>query len=232
VEAILEQARGNKLLEELLTRAIAGFYGMQGRFDEARALLTRARSTLEELGRPLDVSTTAFFTGPLELLAGDPAAAERELRAACDALESSGEKGWLSTLAAFLAEALYVQGRLDEAAAAVRRSREAATSDDHNAQAFWRSVEAKILARQGKLEEAERLVLDAVAVIDRTDELNHQADVRMALAEVLQLAQRPADAISVIREGLHLYEQKGNLVSANKARALLSGLSTAASPSS
>ena len=46
----------------------------------------------------------------------------------------------------------------------------------------------------------------------------------MALAEVLCLAERPGEAIPVIREALRLFEQKGNVVSAGKARALLDEL--------
>jgi class 3 adenylate cyclase/tetratricopeptide (TPR) repeat protein len=108
VEAMLRDAAGDKWLESWLTRPVVGFYAMQGRFDEARDLLARARSTLEELGLPLDIYTLAFWSGPVEILAGNPAAAERELAAGCQGLEASGETGWLSTMAAFHAETLYL----------------------------------------------------------------------------------------------------------------------------
>jgi class 3 adenylate cyclase/tetratricopeptide (TPR) repeat protein len=220
-ETILQRARGNALFEAWSIRAVAGFYGMQGRFDEARALLGRARSIQEELGRALDSATLAFWSGPLELLAGDPAAAEREIRPACDVLDASGEKGWLSTLAALLAEALYAQDRLDEAEVQTSRSRDVATSDDHSAQAFWRSVEARILARRGKAGEAERLAREAVELIDRTDELNHRAQVRVALAEVLELGDDPRLAVPVFEDAQRLYEEKGNVVAAGLVRARL-----------
>jgi tetratricopeptide (TPR) repeat protein len=193
---------------------------MQGRFDEARALLARSRSILEELARPLDVSTLAFWTGPLELLAGDPAAAERDIGPACEELESRGETGWLSTMASLRAEALYALDRFDEAGDAVRVSRDAATSDDYNAQALWRCAEAMLLARRGQFDEAERLAREGVALSDRSDELNNRAEVRMELVEVLRLAQRPDDAIRVLEQALELYEQKGNLVRTAEARAL------------
>jgi tetratricopeptide (TPR) repeat protein len=230
VEAIRQSAREDKWVEAWSTRPVAGFYAMQGRFDEGRELLARASSILEELGRPLDVSTQAFWSGPLELLAGDPAAAERELGPACETLEASGEKGWLSTMAALHAEALYAQGRLDEADAAVRVSRDAATSDDYDAQALWRCAEAKVLARRGHFEDAERLAREAIDQIDRTDEVNHHAQVRMGLVEVLRLAERPDEAIPVLEQALVLYEQKGNLVMADRARALLDELTATTSP--
>jgi class 3 adenylate cyclase/tetratricopeptide (TPR) repeat protein len=230
VEAILERARGTKLLESWSIRPVAGFYAMQGRFDEARTLLARSRSILEELARPLDVSTLAFWTGPLELLAGDPAAAERDLGPACEELQSRGETGWLSTMASLRAEALYALDRVGEAGEAVRVSRDAATSDDYNAQALWRCAEAKLLARRGQFDEAERLAREGVALSDRSDELNNRAEVRMGLVEVLRLAQRPDEAIRVLEQALELYDQKGNLVGTGSARVLREELGASASP--
>ena len=127
-------------------------------------------------------------------------------------------------MAAMLADALYAQGRLDEAEAAVERSREAATSDDFNAQAMWRAGQAKILARRGEFEEAERLAREAIEIIDRSDELSHQGDFRVGLAEVLQLAGRTDESIPVLEEALERYEQKENRVAADTTRALLAEL--------
>ena len=220
-EAIAESAGTLKWGKAWASRAVVGFYGMQGRFEEGRELAARANSILEELGRPIELYTLAFWSAPLELLAGDPVAAEREAAWACDGLEAAGEKGFLSTMATLLAEALYAQGRLDEAEAAVQRSREVATSDDFNAQAAWRASQAKILARRGELEEAERLAREAIEIIDRSDELSHQGDFRVGLAEVLQLAGRTDESIPVLEEALARYEQKENRVSADATRALL-----------
>jgi class 3 adenylate cyclase/tetratricopeptide (TPR) repeat protein len=221
VEAIVERVGTEKWVKGWSARATAGFYGMQGRFDEARALLADARSILEEMGRPLELYTLGFWSGPLELLAGDPVAAERVVAEACDGLAAAGEKGWLSTMATMLADSLTAQDRLDEADAAVRLSREAATSDDFNAQAAWRASQAKILTRRGQLEEAERLTREAVDLIDRSDELSHQADFRVTLAEVVGLAGRTDESISLLEQALERYEQKGNRVSADATRALL-----------
>jgi tetratricopeptide (TPR) repeat protein len=225
VEAIAQDVAGDRWLEAWAIRPVAGFYAMQGRFEEARELLARSGSALEELGRQLDVVTLAFWSGPLELLAGDFAAAERVLGKASDVLQAAGETGWLSTISAFRAQALYGLGSLEAAEEAVRLSRDAATSDDYNAQAFWRWGEAKLLARRGHFEEAERLGREAVAWIDRSDELNNSAEVRMGLVEVLRLADRPDDAREVLEEALARYEQKGNEVMTDRVRALLGDMS-------
>jgi class 3 adenylate cyclase/tetratricopeptide (TPR) repeat protein len=225
VEALLRDAGDDKWRETWALRPVLGFYAMQGRFGEARKLLARARSILEELGRTLDLYTLGFWSGPLEILAGDPGAAERELAASCAGLEASGETGWLSTMSALHAEALYLLGRFEDAEAAVRISRDASTSDDYNAQALWRCAEAKLLAQRGRFDEAEQLAREAVATIDRIDEVNNHAHVRMGLVEVLRLAERTAEAIPVLEEALGLYEQKGNEVMSDQARAVLHELS-------
>ena len=122
------------------------------------------------------------------------------------------------------AQALYALDRLDEAEAAAGRSRETATSDDYNAQAFWRETQAKVLARRGDLTAAEELAREAVEIINRSDEINHQAQVRASFAEVLELAGRADDARSQLEQALALYEQKGNEVMTERARELLAEL--------
>ena len=229
-EAIHESTRDTKTLASWSVRPIAGFYAMQGRFEEARALLAQARSTMEDLARELEAHVLAFWTGPLEMLAGDPAAAEREYRAACEHLESKGEKGWLSTMASLWAEALYELDRFDEAATAVRMSRDATTSDDYNAQGFWRCAEAKLAARRGAFDEAERLAREAIDFIGRSDELNNQAHVDLGLVEVYRLAGRSEDAIRALDDAIARFEQKGNVVMIERSRALRDELGAAASP--
>jgi tetratricopeptide (TPR) repeat protein len=227
VEALLESARDEKSLTAWTIRPVAGFYAMQGRFDEARALLAEARTILQELGRTVDIQTLAFWTGPLELMAGNAAEAERVSGEACAFLEAAGERGWLSTMAGFHSTALYDLGRLDEAEAAALQSRAAATSDDANAQASWRTALAKVLARRGEHEEAERLAAEALAYTERTDELNNQAHVHLDAAEVYRLSGRRDEAEAALREALARFERKGNAVMAEQTRGFLDELGAA-----
>jgi class 3 adenylate cyclase/tetratricopeptide (TPR) repeat protein len=223
-EALLESARGKKALEAAVIRPVAGLYAMQGRFDQARQLLAQARAIHQELASPVDLQTLAFWTAPLEMLAGEPASAENELRPACEFFQARGEQGLLSTLAAFLADALYEQGRVDEAPHWVQVSRETATSDDHDAQARWRSVEAKLLAKREEFDEAEAVAREAIDVIGRSDELDNQAQMHVSLVEVLRLAGRNEEAIRALDEALVLFERKGNLVMTERLRGLRSEL--------
>ena len=204
---------------------------MLGNFDEARQLREQARATWEDLGMRLELTGAGQNFGWVELLAGDPAAAEREFRAVYDMSERMGETGYLSTTAGFLAEALYAQGRDEEALRYTKEGERAAAADDFLSQLLWRAVRAKVLARRGELESSEKLAREAVALADSTDFLDARGTVHLALAEVLRLAGREREATAEAQGSLRLYEDKGNVVSAGWARTLLAELREASATS-
>ena len=208
-------------------RTLGALRAMQGRFEEARDLLARSTEILEDLGLKLRAAFGSEAAGFLEMLAGDPAAAERELRSGYEALERLGERGSASTVAALLAHAVAAQGRFDEAERFSIFAEEIAAEDDISTQVMWRSARAKVLAARGRHVEAERFVREALKLAVETDDLNMYADTLMDLAEVLRLAGREAEAGPAGKEALELYRQKGNLVSAKRAESLLEGSSTA-----
>ena len=94
---------------------------------------------------------------------------------------------------------------------------------------LWRKATAKLLARRGKFPEAEELRGKPSGYERPTDWLNLRGDALMDLAEVQRLADRPDDAATAAENALGLYEQKGNVVSARTARAVLEELRETAS---
>jgi tetratricopeptide (TPR) repeat protein len=187
---------------------------MQDRFEVARDLVARGRELAQEFGMELTLLTEASIcAGSIELLAGDGSAAEAVLRPACERLEEIGEVGYLSSVSPLLADALVMQS-LDEAALRVTgrwRADELTVAEDIDAQAAWRRVRAKALARLGELDEGERLAREAMEIAERTDHLPLRAWVMADLAEVLRLADRRDEAAAATREALRLFEAKGNL---------------------
>ena len=99
--------------------------------------------------------------------------------------------------------------------------------DDTATQVLASQVLAKVLARRGQHTEAERLAREAVAGADATDSLISQGDVRLVLAEVLELAGRRDDATAALSEALERYERKGALVPAQRVRERLAALEAA-----
>ena len=217
-EAIRAEVQGNLRATADVLQPLAGLSAMEGRFDEARALLAASHAALEELGLTLSTAVS-HHAATVELLAGDPVAAERHLRKGYAALEEMGDRALLSTTAAFLGQALLAQRNEDEAWRFADLSAELAVGDDMLTQAMSRGVRAMILARRGGLPEAERLARQAVALAEGTDFLNHIAEALLVLGTVLRQRERPEQAQEALAEALRLYERKGNRVAAAQLRA-------------
>jgi class 3 adenylate cyclase/tetratricopeptide (TPR) repeat protein len=227
---IRDQASQNQVLEAAAGYALAHAQAMRGRFAEARELAARSTAVYEELGLRFALAAWSVRPASVELLAGDPAAAERILRSGFDTLSSMGEKVNLSLIAASLAKSVYLQGRGEEAEQLTVVSEEATSPEDVWSQVAWRSARATILASRGESAEATRLAREAVELIEGTDALNMRASSLLSLARALVAAGRTKEAEKSAAEAVRLYEAKGNIVSAGKARALLrpEGLKTGA----
>jgi tetratricopeptide (TPR) repeat protein len=167
------------------------------------------------------VDTCGRLLATVELLSGRPARAESALREGCELLQQLHQTSVLATRAGELAAAIYEQERYDEAQIWTELARDSAGTDDLAAAVAWEPVHAKILARQGALDEAERLARETVERVRRTDSVNRQADSLLALSEVLRIAGSQEEVLAVVHEAVRLYEAKGNVIAAERARALL-----------
>jgi class 3 adenylate cyclase/tetratricopeptide (TPR) repeat protein len=213
-------SNGDVMVDAYADSCTAVLETMRGGHDRARELYRRAQETLQEVGLTVLLASMRMYGGIAELIAGDDTAAERELRLGYNALDRMGERAYLSTMAGFLARALYGLGEHDEAEAVARVSADAASEDDIASQVISRGTRAKLLARRGD-PEAESLARQAVAFAQETDFVNVQADANADLAETMQLLGRPDDALRALDEALRLYGAKGNVVSARAVRALV-----------
>jgi class 3 adenylate cyclase/tetratricopeptide (TPR) repeat protein len=221
-QEILERAAGDRKAMSTALFTQGKLEAMRGRFDEARKLISRARSILQE------VALTVWLAGPLtqmagwvDMLAGDPASAERDLRWGAETLREIGELSWLSTVAGILAEAVYAQGRYDEVEMFLQMCDETAASEDAYSQSLLRSVRAKLLARQGEMGAAVELGRQAVAIAEPTDFLFMQGFALLSLGETLQLAGRAHEARAVFQDAVGVCEQKGFTVGAQRARSMM-----------
>ncbi len=208
------------------SRAMA--FAWDGRFDYARTLLAGTRAELTERGSSILLGgVTAIESNIVERLAGNAGAAAAFGAEGCRILELLGDEGFLSSAASCHAQALYQLDRLDEADSWASRAAGLGASDDAFNQMNWRPVKAKVLARRGDQQEAERLGREAVTIAETTDDSNGQGDVFADLAEVLQLGGKPTEAAQALEQALERYERKGNIVSAAHARQRLRELEPA-----
>jgi class 3 adenylate cyclase/tetratricopeptide (TPR) repeat protein len=193
---------------------------MAGRRDEALRELTAFREELEDRGDRHLPAVSAFNSLHVAALAGDLEAAAAFGEAGCRGLEDQGERSVLSSYAPELARVLAELGRLDEAEAWAAKGRALGAADDAMTQFLWRQAKAKVAGRRGDHAEAERLAHEAVEIALETDMLNYQGDAWADLGEVLALAGNAAGAANAYERALDCYERKGNIVSAQRMRAL------------
>ncbi len=223
---VLEGGTERRSSEASARLGLALSLAMQGRTRAAREYVDAAQAIFEDLGLKYHLANyVALIRAQVEMLADDPAAAEQALRPGIEFLQAMGSTGSLADRAAFMSRILYQQGRHDEALEFVEMADRSATRDDMEPHLWFRGVRAKVLARRGTFEEAERAAREVVEMAERTDWLNFQGDVFMDLAEVLRLSGRSVEAADAAQRALDRYERKGNIVSASWARALRRELS-------
>jgi len=218
---LLVQAGSNRTIEAKIVVVLAELEAGLGHFDEARSLYGRSKTIVEELGLQLQLGVQTFAAGTIELLAGNPEAAEVELRVGLDTLQRIGAQVASSTLAGLLGAAVYAQGRYDDAERLSELSEATAPDEDIATQIFWRGTRAKLLARKGIVDEAKSVARDAVGLAAGTDALTVHGDALMNLAEVLRLVGDKEEAAAAAREARGLYERKGNVVLLAQAEAWL-----------
>jgi tetratricopeptide (TPR) repeat protein len=207
---------------------MAGLEALRGRFAEARRLIAQARELYGQLGQ---LATGEANCGPvaarIELEAGDYAAAEQILRSSCRTFEQAGDRAYLATSAGKLANVLCLRGEFGEADEWCRLGAELGASDDVITQVLWRATRAKLLAREGKLDEAEELARESVRLTEETDALTRIAGALVDLAAILQAGGKTAEAHGAVERAIDLFERKGCLTGRRRAQRILGELAVA-----
>ena len=226
-KAVAEEPEADRALAAVVCGVVACLDAMRGRFAEARASCAESNAALEDLGRTRLQAAQRAYSGLVELLAGDPAAAEQELRRGIVELERIGDKTNLATVAGLLAEALWAQGRWTDAEAATELSKRAASSADVAAHVSWRLTRARLEARDERFREAGAFADEAVALAEATDSPTLLADALLCRGETAAAAGLVAEATRALSSAAERYERKGHLVGAARARAALDQLEVA-----
>ncbi|MEN3343286.1 MAG: hypothetical protein V7644_2690, partial [Actinomycetota bacterium] len=133
-EAVIEQVSESRLARGWVTCILGYLHAMQEDFDRARELCREGRAAIGEIDKTWYVAWASMFAARVEMLAGEPAAAEQELRRASELLGGMGERYLRSSVTALLARAISAQGRLDEAYSLTELAEELAGEDDVESQ--------------------------------------------------------------------------------------------------
>ncbi len=185
-----------------------------GRFDEARRQLERSKAICRDLGSAYGLAEAHGAGAQMELLAGDAAAAEQELREGIDVLTTMGASRYVAVYRTRLAHVLVARGRDAEALEELEDARAINGSSP-----LWKAGRARLLARSGETEEAATLARDAALSVPR-DDLTNRADILTHLAEVLRAAGDLDAARETLEEAATLHDLKGNVLPAQACRRL------------
>jgi hypothetical protein len=198
VAACLRRAHELLPLGQALTgfalRALAECSAMLCRFEEAGSYVVR-----HEAHMPFRTE----LRPRLELMAGDPEAAEVSAREVVEEQERAGDLGHGGGSLAVLARAVFMQGK-DPLPLLATLERWLAPQD------VW--GQAQLCGLRGRATEDAELAREAVVLLEPTEYLNARAEV---LLDLFALTGEGADS------ALELYEQKGNEFGAQLVRDLV-----------
>jgi tetratricopeptide (TPR) repeat protein len=113
------------------------------------------------------------------------------------------------------------QGRADDAAELIEAGARWTIEDDVEAQILQLRARSRLAAHRGSNEEAEALARQASERAAQNDDLDVQATTLVELADALERLKRGEEAAATLEQALALFEQKGNVVMAERVRARL-----------
>lgn len=220
VAALLEHD-GGPYLAAIAQLAESSLLTLEGRYDESLAAWAVADASMAELGQTFMRTVMAAEPGMIALAQGQLERAESLIRGAYDRLGELGEAGFRSTMAIQLGEIAYQQGRLDEAEALAHEGEAMGGPDDLTNMVLGPALRAKILSDRGELTTAEALARHAVELAEIGDLPEMRAGAWSALARVLIRQDRVDEARAAHKQELAEHESHGDVVNAERVRALL-----------
>jgi predicted ATPase/DNA-binding SARP family transcriptional activator len=224
-EQLLQDARGDLWAEADLLKPLSHLYAYLGRSADARAAIDRSQSIFTSFGAKLNLAESAIPATIVGLITADPAAAERYARQGLETLQAMGERGKYGTdLARLLADALYDQGRFDEAQQIIDEIQAGAPPDMPD---NW-LMQAALLARRGEFPAARQLIGQFQALLSPGESPLDWIAVHEASAEVEQLAGSPARAIASLHALLQITEDRHATALTEQAKATLASLTAQA----
>ena len=191
-----------------------------GEFDGGLEDVHEFRRGLRELRRETLYAISSGCVWDVCLWAGEWRRGEEALREGYEMLERMGNKAALSKIALELGDCVLRQGLIDEAERLSEIGEQVTPQEDVFCTSQWLTLRSRVRAARGDLAGAETFARRAIELPTADEFLEFAADARLALAEALRLA-GAAGVQEAATEALELYERKGNLVGAQRARAFL-----------
>ncbi|HZG36595.1 MAG TPA: AAA family ATPase [Gaiellaceae bacterium] len=158
---------------------------LRGRLDEAADALDRAEELFSQSGSAWALARVLNARAWVEWRGGEVAAAERRFRDAIRILKPLEDRGTLCESQRGLAQVLVARGKLDEAERHALEARRTVGPHDNMSRASTRMALGLVRAAQGRDDEAEELLREALQVLEGTELRLTRREVLEALAQFL-----------------------------------------------
>jgi class 3 adenylate cyclase/tetratricopeptide (TPR) repeat protein len=166
----------------------------KGQFDEAAAAFHTAYELFDEIGAAPDAARARQLEGVALWRAGDPERAEMLVRETVRTLLSLQERGKIVEAQRTLAEIVLAQGHVEEAERWALSAVESVGMQDMMSRSNVSMVLGLVRAAQGRDDEAELLLREAIDLLAATDLRNSEPEPLAALAGFLRKRGRDDEA--------------------------------------
>jgi tetratricopeptide (TPR) repeat protein len=175
---------------------------LRSEFDEAERALVDAQSLFEEAGVPMALARTLNARAWLDWRQGRLDSADKLFRQSIRMLKPLEDRGTLCESQRGLAQLLATQGKLEEAERVALEARRTVGPRDASSRATTRMALGLVRAAQGRDDEAEELLREALEIAEGTDFNYVRYEALNALAAFLRERGRADEAEPLERQAL------------------------------
>src|SRR3954451_16933282 len=155
-------------------------------YDEGQRQLEEARALYEEAGVASSLGRVLYRLAVVAWHQGDLDRAERLSRDSIRTLAPLEDRGTLCEAQRRLAEVLLEKGKVHEAERYAEAALDTVGPQDMSSRASTRSTLARVRSAQGRFEDAEKLLREAVDIIDETEYCAFGSETLQTLAQLLR----------------------------------------------
>jgi class 3 adenylate cyclase/tetratricopeptide (TPR) repeat protein len=199
--AALAESSGSLSAKAWVARVRGSIHLRRNRFEDAEREFRTARDLFDEIGAASDAGRTQQLQGLAVWQGGDPDRAEQLVREAVRSLLALQERAKVIEAQRTLAELVLAKGHVEEAERWALSAVETVGMQDTMSRANVRMVLGLVRAAQGRDEEAELLLRDAIDSLAATDYRNSEPEPLAAYARFLRDRGRDDEA-AVVEERL------------------------------
>jgi class 3 adenylate cyclase/tetratricopeptide (TPR) repeat protein len=190
----LSEESGSYVARAWVARIKGEFHVHRGELEEAEEALEQAHELFAEAGATMRAARSLNWLALVRRRKGDLAGAEKLLRDAIGMLMPLQDRGTLVETQRTLAQVLLEQGKIEEAERYALESRETVGPKDMSSRATTRLALGLVRAAQGRDDEAEALMREALGILAETDYRRHEIEHLQALADFLRTRGREPEA--------------------------------------